>query len=280
MASDYSSIWFPIQDLSTANGNMSAGYQQYNVGALAGAGGAWTLPDPLNYDIANGWHLWIYDTPGNIKIEDGGLTITDPNGLLINGLPEVRLGQLGGFWKFTFRVGLGAGETGGWIMERCDYQNEILLEATYTAEALSGIQVSDEHYKDVTNSIQYTSYRLKAIVPIFPVTPTNVYIIYLGTLVNPDSGVVKPHKTSGVVIADDIYFDQVTTSFTSRAIVTDDATGIGTEGDAFFVILDDTITPGVYDVYMLAAAAFDFTCECHIDFEFLITGGDRIAFSN
>jgi len=269
-------IWFPIQDLSTATGSMSAGYQQYNVGVLAGAGGAWTLPDPGNYDMSDGWHLWIKDT-SNIKIEDGGLTISDVGGILINGLPEVRLGQKGGWWKFTL---LDHNVSAHWIMERYDYQNEILLEETYTSEALSGIQVSDEHYKDVTNDIQYTSYRLKAIVPIFPATPTNVYIIYLGTLVNPDSGVVKPHKTSGVVIADDSTFDQVTTAFTSRAIVTDDATGVGTEGDAFFVILDDVAVAGIYDVYMLAAAAFDFTCECHIDFEFLITGGDSIAFSN
>jgi hypothetical protein len=265
-------IWFPIQELDTLTGAMSAGYQQYSVGITAGAGGSWTLPDIANNEISNGWHLWIRDR-NSIKIEDGGLTITDPNGYLINGLSEVRLGQRGGWWKFTcFR--------NDWIMERHDYQNEILLESTYTAEALSGIQISDEHYYDLTNEVQYTSYRLKAIVPIFPVTATNVYIIYLGTLVNPDSLLVKPHKTSGVVIADDTTFDQVITSFTSRAIVTDDATGVGTEGDAFFVILDDTVTAGVYDVYMLAAAAFDFTCECHIDFEFLITGGDRIAFTN
>ena len=269
-------IWFPTQDLSTATGNMSAGYQQYNVGAAAGAGGAWYLPDPGNFEISDGWHIWIRDT-SNIKIEDGGLTISDVNGVLINGLPEVRLGQTGGWWKFTF---FDYAVSQQWIMERYDYQNEILLEETYTSEALSGIQVSDEHYKDVTNDIQCTSYRLKALIPVFPATPTNVHIIYLGTLVNPDSGVVKPHKTSGVVIADDTTFDQVTTAFTSRAVVTEDATGDGTEGDAFFVILDDTVTPGVYDVYMLAAAAFDFTCECHIDFEFLITGGDRIAFTN
>ena len=266
-------IWFPIQELNTLTGAMSAGYQQYNVGATAGADGSWTLPDPANSEITNGWHLWIRDGEGNIKIEDGGLTITDPNGYPINGLPEVRLGHRGGWWKFTCF-------SNEWIMERHDYQNEIILEETFTAEALSGIQISDEHYYDLTNDIQLTSYRLKAIVPIFPVAVDNVYIIYLGTIINPDSGVVKPHKTSGVVIADDTTFDQVTTAFTSRAVVTDDLTGDGTEGDAFSVILDDTVTAGVYDVYMLAAAAFDFTCECHIDFEFLIAGGDRIAFTN
>jgi hypothetical protein len=265
-------IWFPAIELSTATGAMSAGYQRYTVGVAAGAGGDWSLPDPFNSEITDGWEMWIQDK-SSIKIEDGGLTITDPNGLFINGLPEVRLGQRGGSWRFTFfQI--------GWTMERYDFQNEILFTETFTAEALSGIQISDEHYYDLTNDVQYTSYRLKAIVPIFPDAATNVYIIYLGTIINPDSGVVKPHKTSGVVIADDTTFDQVTTAFTSRAVVTDDLTGDGTEGDAFVVILDDTVTAGVYDVYMLAAAAVDFTCECHIDFEFLITGGDRIAFTN
>jgi len=79
-------IWFPYQDLDTLTGAMSAGYQQYNVGVNAGAGGSWTLPDPANSEITNGWHLWIRDK-GSIKIEDGGLTISDPNGFSINGLP-------------------------------------------------------------------------------------------------------------------------------------------------------------------------------------------------
>lgn len=260
-------IWFPTHELSGVNGNMPVGYQQYNVGVTAGRGGYWFLPE-----ISHGWHLWIQDKQ-NVEIELGGLTIADVNGEKINGLDEVRLGQKGGYWKFT-RL------QGGWIMERCDYQNEIFLKETFTGEALSGIQISDEHYFDATNSVQYTSYRLKAIVPIFPTIASNVYIVYLGTIINPNSLIVKPHKTSGVIIADDSTFDQVTTAFTSRAIVTEDLTGVGTEGDAFFVILDDTGTAGVYDVYMLAAAAFDFRCECHIDFEFLIQDVDKIAFIN
>lgn len=265
-------IWFPQITLSTLTGAMEAGYQRYQIGIAAGAGGDWTLPDVSVPEITDGWEMWVVDK-SSVKIEDGGLTLTDPNGFLINGLTQVRLGQRGGHWRFTW---LG----NQWLMERRDYQNEILLEETYTAEAISGIQISDEHYYNLTGVEQYTSYRLKAIVPIFPVTATNVYIIYLGTIINPDSGVVIPHKTSGVIIADDNTFDQVTTAFTSRAVVTDDLTGDGTEGDAFFVILDDTVAAGVYDVYMLAAAAFDFRCLCHIDFEFLISGADRIAFTN
>ena len=265
-------IWFPSFDLDEATGNMASGYQQYNVGTVSGAGGAWYLPNASASEISNGWSLWIFDFKDNIKIEDGGLTISDVSGYTINGLPEVRLGQMGGWWKFTWLQEQ-------WIMERYDYQNEILLEETFTAEALSGIQISDEHYKDVTNGLQLTSYRLKAIAPIFPASPTNVYIVYLGTIINPDSGLVKPHKTSGLVVADDNTFDQVITSFTTRALVTDPL-GDATEGDAFFVILDDTALGGVYDVYKLASAAFDFTCECHIDFEFLIGAGDRIAFTN
>lgn len=264
-------IWFPTTELDTAAGAMSAGYQRYVIGATAGAGGNWTLPDTTVPEISDGWEMWLFDK--GVKIQDGGLTLTDPNGARINGLEQVRLGQGNGNWRFTWL-------RNQWLMERSDYQNEIILEETFNAEALSGIQISDEHYFNITGSEQFTSYRLKAIVPIFPVTATNVYIIYLGTIINPDSGVVIPHKTSGVVIADDTTFDQVTTAFTSRAVVTDDLTGVGTEGDAFFVILDDTVTAGVYDVYMLAAAAFDFRCLCHIDFEFLVSGADRIAFTN
>jgi len=185
----------------------------------------------------------------------------------------LRLGKLCGWWKFTFLVN-------EWIMERYDFQNEILFTETFTAEALSGIQISDEHFYDNTNLEQYTSYRLKALVPIFPSVPTNVYIIYLGTIINPDSGTVFPHTTRGTVVANDNTFDQVVTTFTSRAVVTDVSTGDGSEGDAFFVILDDTITAGVYDVYILAAAAFDFECYCSIDFEFITRYGDRIAFTN
>jgi hypothetical protein len=265
-------IWFPTTELDAATGAMSAGYQRYEVGATAGSGGNWTLPDPSVPEISDGWEIWIRDKD-SIKIEDGGLTITDVNGFLINGLGEVRLGQKGGYWKFTWLKDQ-------WLMERRDYQNEILLEETFNAEAISGIQISDEHYRDFTSGDQFTSYRMKAIVPIFPTTPTNVYIIYLGTIINPDSGFVKSHKTTGLVIADDVTFDQVITSFTSRAIVTDVLTGNGVEGDAFFVNLDNTATASVYDIYMLASATFDFTCECHIDFEFLIKGGDRIAFIN
>lgn len=266
------SNWLPSYSLTSATGSMPNGYQVFIITISAGSNAAWELPD-VSGGQATDYTIWLIDPKGVLSIDDDGLRITDPNGYTINGLSEVKLGHWQGIWKFTFI-------NFRWVMEMSDYRNEIRLDETFTSEAISGIQISDEHFQDVTGFKDYTSYRLKALVPIFPDTPTNVYVIYIGTIINPDSGLVLPHTTRGTVIADDNTFDQVFTSFTSRAIVTDVFTGNGSEGDAFFVILDDTGTAGVYDVYILAAAAFDFTCFCSIDFEFLTVYGDRIAFYN
>jgi hypothetical protein len=262
-------IWFPSFEINSVSGSMQPYYQLYTItDPSAGEGGLWDLPDVNSGGISNGWSIWINDSGGYISINEGGLTIQDPNGALINGLTEVKLGHSNGWWRFTYMFG-------EWLMEKIDYRDEILLTEANPPGALSGIQISDKHFD--FDGVQTTSYRLKALTEL--PGGSNNYVVYLGTITNSGSGRVIPHQTTGIVNANVSSLGDISSSFANNASVQRDSTGDIDAGRLFIIQLDET-SSGIFDVYMIATASFDFTCNISVDFEFLVVFGDEIRFQN